>query len=410
MRHPLWLAALAAAAGAVYASSSSHISVTVQQSIHVGDAIKFQWTGGTPPYTLKVYLDDKVVSQNQGWTTNYVQWRASPDQVPAGTSVRVRVTDSSGQTVMSEPTVVEGDGKSASTRKSPSDANPSGHDKTSAGDKARNGGSTKSFMDDPNNRFSISDDLGTPTSQAGGGMLSAAVMPSDWQPGQGLSRPQELTMTPLASASLSAFVASATIGASSGDSASNSAAITDAMASTAVTASASNAAPTDVSNIASSTSPTDTASAAASSDTGSSSSSSSSGKLSATALIAIAVVIILLLAAGGGFWWWRSKQKDSDDQQQQQKSGAARKGRSKRRPRRSGNSSESGGDEEKLVGGRGGRGNPSDSETEASEDEASKDGRRGGGRASSYRDDAPSDSGSGTDDGRGQGGSPRRSR
>ncbi|GEM05995.1 hypothetical protein Rt10032_c01g0012 [Rhodotorula toruloides] len=412
MRHPLWLAALAAAAGAVYASSSSHISVTVQQSIHVGDAIKFQWTGGTPPYTLKVYLDDKVVSQNQGWTTNYVQWRASPDQVPAGTSVRVRVTDSSGQTVMSEPTVVEGDGKSASTRKSPSDANPSGHDKTSAGDKARNGGSTKSFMDDPNNRFSISDDLGTPTSQAGGGMLSAAVMPSDWQPGQGLSRPQDsrLTMTPLASASLSAFVASATIGASSGDSASNSAAITDAMASTAVTASASNAAPTDVSNIASSTSPTDTASAAASSDTGSSSSSSSSGKLSATALIAIAVVIILLLAAGGGFWWWRSKQKDSDDQQQQQKSGAARKGRSKRRPRRSGNSSESGGDEEKLVGGRGGRGNPSDSETEASEDEASKDGRRGGGRASSYRDDAPSDSGSGTDDGRGQGGSPRRSR
>ncbi|BGO99077.1 hypothetical protein NBRC10513v2_000179 [Rhodotorula toruloides] len=401
-------AAIAATASTASAASSAPISVTVQQSVHVGDAIKFQWTGGTPPYTLKVYLNDKVVSQNQGWSTNYVQWRASADQVPAGTSVRVRVTDSSGQTVMSEPTVVEGDGKSASTKKGSPDADSTGHigghGKTSADEEPITGAvDTKSLMDDPNNRFRTSNDIGAPTGQIGGGMLSAAVMPSDWLPGQDLSSSRgTITLMPLGSASLSAFMASATPDATSG----NSAAITDALASTAATASASSAVATDISDAAGSTTPTDSASAAASSDSGvsSSSSSSSSGGLSTTAIVAIAGVILLLLAAGGGFWWWRSKQKDNSDQQQPQQSGAG-KGRSKRKSRRSGNSSESGGDEEKLVGGRGGEGNPNDSETEPSDG-----GRRGGGRGGSYRDDPPTDNGSGTDDDFQQRRSSRRSR
>lgn len=231
-------------------------------------------TGGTPPYTLKVYLNDKVVSQNQGWSTNYVQWRASADQVPAGTSVRVRVTDSSGQTVMSEPTVVEGDGKSASTKKGSPDPDSTGHTgghgKTSADEEPMTGAvDTKSLMDDPNNGFRTSDVAGAPTGQIGGGMLSAAVMPSDWQPGQEsssstgcadflscdearcihifrglLSGNRTVTLMPLASASLSAFMASATSSATSGDSA----AITNALASTAATASASSAVTTDISN------------------------------------------------------------------------------------------------------------------------------------------------------------------
>ncbi|KAJ8297225.1 hypothetical protein OF846_000457 [Rhodotorula toruloides] len=412
MRLPLLLSGLAAITATASAGSSAPISVTVQQSVHVGDAIKFQWTGGTPPYTLKVYLNDKVVSQNQGWSTNYVQWRASADQVPAGTSVRVRVTDSSGQTVMSEPTVVEGDGKSASTKKGSPDPDSTGHTgghgKTSADEEPMTGAvDTKSLMDDPNNGFRTSDVAGAPTGQIGGGMLSAAVMPSDWQPGQeSSSSTGTVTLMPLASASLSAFMASATSSATSGDSA----AITNALASTAATASASSAVTTDISNAIGSTTPSDPASAAASSDSGvsSSSSSSSSEGLSTTAMIAIAVVVLLLLAAGGGFWWWRSKQKDdAKDQQHQQQSGAAGKGRSKRKSRRSGNSSESGGDEEKLVGGRGGGGNPSDSETEPSDAEGSgKGGRRGG----SYRDDPPTDNGSGTDDDVQQRRSSRRSR
>ncbi|BGP28449.1 hypothetical protein JCM10296v2_000182 [Rhodotorula toruloides] len=405
MRLPLLLSGLAAITATASAGSSAPISVTVQQSVHVGDAIRFQWTGGTSPYTLKVYLNDKVVSQNQGWSTNYVQWRASADQVPAGTSVRVRVTDSSGQTVMSEPTVVEGNGKSASTKKGLPDADPTdhtgGHGKTSADEEPITGAvDTKSLMDDPNNRFRTSDNFGAPTGQVGGGMLSAAVMSSDWLPGQDLSSSRGIiTLMPLASASLPAFVASATPSAIS----EASAAISDALASTAATASATSAVTTDISDAAGSSTPTDSASAAASSDSGVSSSSSSlsSGGLSTTAMVAIAVVILLMLAAGGGFWWWRSKQKDNSDQQQSQQSGAAGKGRSKRKSRRSGNSSESGGDEEKLVGGRGGGGNPSDSETEASDGDSDggglgKGGRRGGGQG--YRDDPPTDNGSGTDD------------
>lgn len=222
----LLLSGLAALAGTALASSSSSpISVTVQQSVHVGDAIKFQWcvcsrtlqrtreftpllfgrTGGTPPYTLKVYLNDKVVSQNEGWETNYVQWRANADQVPAGTSVRVRVTDSTGQSVMSEPTVVESDGKSVSTKKDSSYPNPTGHttdhDKTGSGEATTDGGNTKSLMDDPNNRFSTSDGFGASAIQTGGRMLSAAVMPSDWQPTQG-SAPTFIWRRPCASTDL----------------------------------------------------------------------------------------------------------------------------------------------------------------------------------------------------------------
>ncbi|GAA6051921.1 hypothetical protein JCM3770_006577 [Rhodotorula araucariae] len=123
-------ACLLFALGASLAAAT--ISITTQQQVALGEPIKFQWSGGKPPYTLKIFLDDSVVSQNEGWTGNSVQWRASEDQVPTGTVVKVRVIDSQGDSVLSDGTLVT-DGKPTAGGGGGGGGSPHGEDRDGQG-------------------------------------------------------------------------------------------------------------------------------------------------------------------------------------------------------------------------------------------------------------------------------------
>lgn len=54
----------------------------------------------------QIILNNTVVSQNEGWTGNSVQWRSTEEQVPVGTKIKIRITDSEGQMVVSDATRV----------------------------------------------------------------------------------------------------------------------------------------------------------------------------------------------------------------------------------------------------------------------------------------------------------------
>ncbi|GAA6012631.1 hypothetical protein JCM11491_005461 [Sporobolomyces phaffii] len=95
-----------AAASALTTIHAAALSITTEASVKVGSAIKFQWSGGSSPYSLKIFIDDSVVASNDGWQSRSVQWRASGDRVPVGSKIKIRVTDRDGDTVVSDETTV----------------------------------------------------------------------------------------------------------------------------------------------------------------------------------------------------------------------------------------------------------------------------------------------------------------
>lgn len=58
---------------------------------------------------MQIILNNTVASQNEGWAGNSVQWRSTPEQVPVGTKIKIRLSDSDGQMVLSDITEVVGD-------------------------------------------------------------------------------------------------------------------------------------------------------------------------------------------------------------------------------------------------------------------------------------------------------------
>lgn len=62
----------------------------------------------------QVLLNNSVVAQNEGWIGTSVQWRTTPEQVPAGTEIKIRITDSRGEMVLSDETKVVAAGASGS--------------------------------------------------------------------------------------------------------------------------------------------------------------------------------------------------------------------------------------------------------------------------------------------------------
>ena len=133
----------------VVSGGKTGIAIITQQRVRVGEAIKFQWyahprlgrfrrfhlltifplqTGKAAHplmssrsafgsrigcnellltnYRTQIILNNTVVSQNEGWTGNSVQWRSTEEQVPVGTKIKIRITDSEGQMVVSDVTRV----------------------------------------------------------------------------------------------------------------------------------------------------------------------------------------------------------------------------------------------------------------------------------------------------------------
>ncbi|GAA5981022.1 hypothetical protein JCM10908_003953 [Rhodotorula pacifica] len=367
------------------------IAITTQQRIHVGDAIKFQWGGGTPPYTLKVLLNNTVVSQNEGWTGNSVQWRSTPEQVPVGTKIKIRISDSEGQMVLSDATKVIGDLDESGAGSFEPTASPAKHDSSQDGKDEGEGGESKGEgtgsgydhgMDDPHQSESRNEQtFGIGVGVGAEGMtLSMGHSPAVTTPTVGtMPGMEELSPTgqagwdasgvdgntllpPTGTASASGGLS----GAAGSDLATSASASASATGGSSAAAAATAAKSVDVANSASTdatavgTTGADDATAAASSasSTSTSEASTSDGSSNTTLYIGIAVIVVLLAAALGGFFYWRvhSLRRRAASRHRKQAAAdeahaAASKKRSKRNAKRAshgtGSSDE---DEEKLVG------------------------------------------------------------
>ncbi|GAA5960153.1 hypothetical protein JCM8115_002528 [Rhodotorula mucilaginosa] len=375
----------------VVSGGKTGIAIITQQRVRVGEAIKFQWQGGTPPYVLKIILNNTVVSQNEGWTGNSVQWRSTEEQVPVGTKIKIRITDSEGQMVVSDVTRVV-------------PASDSGEEYAGKFEPVYDHG-----MDDPNSEkdtkdrktFGLEFGLGpggmtlgigrgpatssaTPTSEAGAEEPVPTGQP-DWD-ASGVAGDTLLPPTGTGAAATGATPDLLTA--------------TDATAADTATAATTAAVTLDstdsaaVESGASATSSADDASAAASSSS-STSDSTTEGGTSATALyIGIAVVVLLLLGGLGGFFYWRHRKQAADDDD-----AAANSKKRSRSAKKSGHGSgTSDDDEENLVGGHHDKddyyGSSDDGAAAYKAPKSKSKGKSSGSRRSSsaaYRDDVDSD-------------------
>ncbi|KAG0664023.1 hypothetical protein C6P46_001883 [Rhodotorula mucilaginosa] len=366
------------------------IAIITQQRVRVGEAIKLQWQGGTPPYILKVILNNTVVSQNEGWTGNSVQWRSTEEQVPVGTKIKIRITDSEGQMVVSDVTRVV-------------PASDSGDEYAGKFEPVYEHG-----MDDPSSEkdtkdrktFGLEFGLGpggmtlgigrgpatssaTPTSEAGAEEPVPTGQP-DWD-ASGVAGDTLLPPTETGAAATGASSELPLITA------------TDATAADTATAAATAAVTSDSDNSAvmdSGASATSSADDAASSSSSTSDSTTEGGTSNTALYIGIAVVVLLLLGGLGGFFYWRHRKQAADDED------AAANGKKRNRSaKKSGHGSgTSEDDEENLVGGHPDKDDyygSSDDGTPAYKAPKSKSkGKSSGSRRSSsaaYRDDVDSD-------------------
>ncbi|KAK4057663.1 hypothetical protein OIO90_001311 [Microbotryomycetes sp. JL221] len=82
------------------------LGITVPKEVVQGKPLQFSWHGGDPPFILKILIDDRVVSQNNGWTSRQNSWIANATICEVGTVVKVRVIEKGGDEVLSEGTEV----------------------------------------------------------------------------------------------------------------------------------------------------------------------------------------------------------------------------------------------------------------------------------------------------------------
>ncbi|GAA5991333.1 hypothetical protein JCM11641_004802 [Rhodosporidiobolus odoratus] len=407
-------------AATLAAAAASSISITTEQTVQVGQAIKFQWTGGSTPFTIKVYINNKVVSSTEGWTGTSIQWRASESQVPNGSQVKIRVTDKEGTSVMSDATKViggDGDDEDSSSSGGKGGGKPTGYSggdgDSQSGDYGNSSGGKGDFssMDDPNGSGgqTVTNDLmdngsdgmtqsgadvtmggDAGLSMGGGGISMGGGAMS--MPGGQMGVSNDLTGGATGAAGAAGSGADQAAGATmdlglstmAGGNSLNGAVATGATAAAGAT-SAISAAVTNVASSAVSASPSSASDSSSDDSSTSSSSSDESSSGSKTKWVIGGIVLLLLLAAaGGGFWWWHNKQNQGDDPSAAAGGAGGGKKSKKHKSKRGDDDDQDGySDEEKLVGGsggRGGRGAPSDSETD-------DDGYQGGRGGGSYRDD-----------------------
>ncbi|GAA5923114.1 uncharacterized protein JCM15063_003538 [Sporobolomyces koalae] len=352
-------------------STPPAMSITTEASVKVGAAIRFQWSGGASPYSLKIFINDNVVASNDGWQAQSVQWRASSDQVPVGAKIKIRVTDKNGETVVSDPTVV-GDGKTTnSPPKTPQDgqqsdssenyneADPSNDQDQEAPPKE----SDKAWMSDPQG-------AATPVQVK----PPSTVMNPPEEDGtvqiQTVPNPKPTAVNPAgevpSETAVSGFDNLTTAESASPQTAQAQVPALESIDPTILTPSAS-----------SSDSTATTSSTPSSSSTSTSTSSGSSTDSGNTmTYVVIAVILILLLGGmGAGFWWWKKKQAGQD-------AAAATKNKKKKKSKKARQVSQNAStdeDEERLVGTNKSRG---DSADEYATEDASADEKPG-----SYSDD-----------------------
>ncbi|POY70525.1 hypothetical protein BMF94_6439 [Rhodotorula taiwanensis] len=346
------------------AAVDSTISITTQQRIQVGDAVKFQ-QGGKPPYTLKVLLNNSVVAQNEGWTGTSVQWRATPEQLPAGTEIKIRITDSRGEMVLSDATKVMAAGASGSDnadggkdRQSQQQHQAQHTDGEGERDGAVRSGNAQ-HMDDPTGSGAHGDE--------GEDDLEALPAVPPRGPGndiggerssEGLDSGSSSMMTGIDHAGAVAMPTAAE--AMSSPSAPAGSSVSQDSASGALPTS--NAALSGSSSTATTSTPATSASdasaaAASSSAVSDSTDSSESGASNKTLYIGIGVVVVLLAGAGLAFFFWRRNKQQSDEEEEAQEKKATRKRKGKGKASSRGGTAggaatdSQGDDEEKLVGG-----------------------------------------------------------
>ncbi|GAA5876543.1 hypothetical protein JCM3774_003133 [Rhodotorula dairenensis] len=286
---------------AASAAAKAGLAVTTQQQVRVGEAIKFQWHGGTPPYTLKVIVNNKVVSQNEGWTGNSVQWRSTPGQIPIGSEIKIRLSDSEGQMVLSDVTKVVGDSNDSQNYDDDDEKRPIWHqgmdDPHSGGTKDRKTFGLEFGIGPGGMTLGVNRGPATATAAAEASPIGTEEPQPTGVPDWEASEVAGDTLLPQTGASSISDLATLT---SDGASSANA---TSTATTAAVTADATNSVAID--STVAGMSATDDASAAASSSTSTSETETKEESANADLYIGIAVIVLLAVVGLGGFFYWR---------------------------------------------------------------------------------------------------------